>query len=104
MARRDHALGEDAQVVESDAGRLGIEPPQHVADDTHRPGAAERLQPSELTVGLLYWLEFEPDRGTRALEALFGNLAVIEANCAQTHAAHRYALEEQGIEPLADHG
>src|ERR1700730_701454 len=103
MAGRDHSVGERAQVVERDARRFGVEPAQYIADDPHRPGTAERLQPTELAVSLLYRLEFEPDGRARALEALFGNPAVIEANRAQTHATHRQAFEQQGIEPFADH-
>ncbi len=103
MARGDHPLGERAQIVERDARRIGIEPAQHVADDAHRPGTAECLQPAQLAVGLLYGLEFEPDRRARALEALLGDLAVVETDGAQAHAAHRQAFEQQGIESLADH-
>ena len=103
MTRRDHALGERAQVVESDARRVGIEPAHHLADGAHRPGAAEGLQPAELAVGLLYGLEFEPHRRARALEALFGDPAVVETDGAQADATHRQALEQQGIERLADH-
>jgi hypothetical protein len=53
VTRGDHALGEAAQVVERDARRIGIEPAHHVADDAHRAGTAEGLQPAELAVSLL---------------------------------------------------
>jgi len=46
----------------------------------------------------LYGLEFQPDCGARALQALRGDSAVIETSGAQAHAAHRQALEQQRIE------
>ena len=103
MAGRDHPLGEQPQVVQSDARRFGIEPAQHIADDAHRSGTAEGLQPAELAVCLLNRLEFEPHRRACALETLLGNLAVIETDGAQAHAAHRQAFQQQRAETLADH-
>ena len=97
------ALGERPQVVERDVRRIGIEPAQHVADDAHRAGTAECLQPAELAVGFLNGLEFQPHRRARPLEALLGDLAVVETAGAQADAAHRQALEQQRIEALADH-
>ena len=95
VTRGDDALGEQPQVVERDARRVGIEPAQDVADDAHRAGAAERLQPAELAIGLLDRLELEPDRRSRTLEALLGDSAVVEIAGGQAHAADRQALEQQ---------
>ena len=102
MTRRDHALGQAAQVVERDSRRIGIEPAHHIADDAHRAGTAERLQPAELAIRFLNGLEFEPDRRAGPLEALLGDSAVVEENGGQADAAHRQALEQQRIESFAD--
>src|ERR1700722_2304719 len=85
MARSDYSVGEEAQVVQGDTRGFGIQTPQHIADHAHRSGTAGCLKPTELAVRLLDGLELEPDRRARAFEPLFGDPAVIEADCAQPH-------------------
>ena len=70
MTRGDDAVGEAVQVVEGDVRRVGMQVAQHIADDAHRAGAAEGLQPSHFAISLLHGLEFQPDGGACALEAL----------------------------------
>ena len=103
MARGDHMLRQILEMLQGDVRRLRIQAAQHIADDAHGAGTAEGLQPSELSVSFLDGLELEPDGGARPLEALLGDLAVIEAAGAQAHATHRQALQQQRIEALADH-
>ena len=86
MTRGDHALGEHPQILQRDVRGVRIEPAKHVADDAYRPGTAESLQPAELAESLVNGFELQPHRRAGALEALFGDLAVVEARGAQPDA------------------